>query len=270
MKNGKRLSVCLSCSNPISLDFPLKECILSVIPIADEIVLINGDLEGRGGEVANVVADLQEYSKEFGDWEGNFVEYHLPWRDSFRKNMHGLSITAAISQCTKDYILWLDADEIIHEQDHKSILSLMNFKADAYSFRTIHFYRDYEHYKIPKGNWYNHRPKFFKNNLGIWDGYQSWLELGADGRSFVRREYTSDLITWDYKPVHSFAIKVKIPIYHYGWVRHPSVMLLKQNSIERRHHPDWKDWKSWEWDMKDTDIFEGSHPKVMADRLERK
>lgn len=269
MKSGKTLSVCVPCSNPISMDFPLRECILSAIPIATQIVLINGDECRFEGEVTKVISDSLEYDKEIAEWDfrddTSFDEYHLPWRDSFRKNMHVLAVTAGISQCTEDYILWLDADEVLHEQDHGNICKCMALGFDAYSFSTIHFYRDYNTVKEWKDNWYNFRPKLFKNGLGIWNGYQSWLEQEG-GVYRIRREYTSDLTTWDYKPVHAFSKKVPIDIYHYGWCRDLETLTKKQNAIERRHHPDWVD-KEWNWDMSDTKPYENSHPKVMEDRI---
>jgi len=171
------LSVALSCSNPISMDFPFVECIRSIVPIADEIVIVNGDLnEYEYGEVDDELDRLEDNMSKKDLYRIDFQVLHLPWRDSFRKNMSLLSKTAAISQCTKDYILLLDADEVIHEKDYDKIEKCLEIGRDAYSFRTIHFYRDYNHLKTAGERWYNHRPKLFKNGLGIWDGYQSWIE----------------------------------------------------------------------------------------------
>lgn len=254
------LSVALSCSNPISMDFPLKECIQSIVPIADEIIIVNGDkIEFDSyGEVHQVLNDYFQHIEKI------MRIYHLPWRDSFRKNMSLLSKTAAISQCTKDYILLLDADEVIHEKDYERIKKCLEIGHDAYSFRTIHFYRDYDHYKVNGERWYNHRPKLFKNGLGIWDGYQSWI---SEWDEVIIREYTADLVTWDYEPVHEFSKQTKIDIFHYGYTRKPEIMLKKQNNIEKRHHPDWKELDKWIWDMSDTKEFKGAHPEVMEERI---
>lgn len=262
MRNGKKeLSVCLACSYPITLDYPLEECILSINPIADEIIIINGDHYPRK-EMEMVIDKLAINADELGD---KIKMYDLPWNDAMRINMFTIANSAGMAQCTKDYVLWLDADEVIHEDDYEKIYKCMELGMDAYSFRTIHFYRDYNHFKIPKGIWYNHRPKLFKNGLGIWDGYQSWI----DGIGKLKCDYTSDLITWDYKPVHSFSKKTTISIYHYGWVMSDKVVLEKKNRTETRFHPDWVPLTKWEWNMSDTEEFKGTHPAVMKDRIER-
>lgn len=256
----KTLSVALTCSDPISLDFPLIECFNSVLPIADEIVLVNGDMDQTHGEVNQCMRKFNFIGST------KFDVYHLPWRDSFRKNMSLIAKTASISQCTGDYVLLLDADEVIHERDYDKISQCIEKGEDAYSFSTIHFYRDYFHYKKYGERWYNFRPKLFKNGLGIWDGYQSWIEE-VGFASGIKREYTADLVTWDYKPVHEFSKRVNIQVYHYGWCRKPEVMLKKQNNIEKRHHPDYEEMKQWEWDMSNTEVFIGTHPEVMKERI---
>jgi len=277
----KTLSVVMAASNPVTMEFPLRECILSALPAVDEIILINGDnvdLE-RGdqdfyiSEVEDVLRDMKnEYWENYDDsfecawYSGKIKRVFLPWKESFRKNMESLAKSAAISQATKDYVLLLDCDEVLHEEDYDKIKQCMEIGKDAYSFRTLHFYRDYKHYKIAgagNGYWYNHRPKLFKNGLGIWDGYQSWID--KEGK--LHTEYTADLITWDYKPVHSFSVKTSITCYHYGYVRSDKAMLAKHNAIEKRYHPDHIDLTEFNWDMSETAEYTGTHPKVMEDKI---
>ena len=253
------LSICTVCSNPLSMDFPLKECLESAAGIADEIILINADDIypcDTVGEVNFVISSLSQ------DIKNKMKVYYLPWRDSFRKNMSSIEMSVAMSQCTGDYLIWLDADEVLHEKNYEDINKLINIGHDAYSFRTIHFYKDYNHYKTPSGHWYNHRPKLVRNNLGISSAYQSWIENGE-----IKREFTADLVTWDYKPVHAFSKLTKIPIYHYGYVRDTDKMTKKQNAIEKRHHPDYKYVDKIKWDMKGIKEFKGTHPKPMLERI---
>lgn len=268
---SKSLSIAVTCSKPYTMMFPLFELLQSVSPIADEIIIVNGDESyGRFGnsEVDFVVEKFLQES----DYTGELDQYHLPWRDSFRKNMSLLAKTAAISQCTKDYVLWLDADEIIHEEDHDKIRRCMSLGEDAYSFSTIHFYRDFDTVKISgdRSGFYNWRPKLFKNHLGIWDGYQSWLGYhDFSNVPVVKREYTADLVTWDYEPVHKFSKKVNVNVYHYGWTRPDYIMLDKQNKIESRHHPHYQPLTEWVWDMSFTREFTKTHPAVMREWIER-
>ena len=115
-----KLSVCTVCSNPVTLDFPLKEVLLSSSEFADEIILINGDDTepcSESGEVNNIVNYLPL------DVKNKIRMYHLPWVNSFRKNMSAIAMSAAISQCKGEYVLWIDEDEIIHEENYNDIIS---------------------------------------------------------------------------------------------------------------------------------------------------
>lgn len=274
---NKTLSVVMAVSNPITYDFPFVECVKSILSIADEIIIINGDKEFFWYEENNYSnrnnAEVDYLlSKFLVNSSDKFKVFHLPWQESFRKNMESIAKSAAISQASKDYVLLLDVDEVIHENDHDKIKQCLELGKDAYSFRTLHFYRDYNHYKIPNADnyWYNHRPKLFKNGLGIWDGYQSWVETNTVNYEVVptlKTEYTADLITWDYKPVHSFSMKTSITIYHYGYVRDQDKMLVKSNNIEKRYHPEYNNKKEWEWDMNNCVKYTQSHPKVMEARI---
>jgi hypothetical protein len=74
-------------------------------------------------------------------------------------------------------------------------------------------------------------------------------------------------------------LKVKLidaAVYHYGWVRHPKAMQDKMESFNKMWHDDeWMDKnfeKVDEFDFSNIDSlskFEGSHPKVMHDRISK-
>ena len=271
------LSVCTFCSDPITQEFPFKEVVLSALPIADEIVIINGDnilvddylmAEELGedklyekSETDKIIIDtFYQYGK--GDYYSPDLKiYYNKWESRMRRNMMVLQKSLAISHCTCDYILALDGDEVLHEKDYDKIKQAMELGHDAYTFKVLHFYRDYQHYKVARSGdqWYERRPYLFKNNLGIFDGYRHI----KDGIC----QYTSDLTTWDYKPVMDSAKHTSIEIFHYSFVRSEKSMLEKQNAIEKRHHPDWEDLTEWNWDMSNTKKFEETHPKVMNERI---
>lgn len=261
------LSVAVACSNPIDMYFPFKELLLSVKDLAQEIVVVNCDEDeaviSGNSQVDQIVDEVMFNS----DKRVNIKTYYLPWQEHMMKNMEMLAKTAAISQCTKDYVLLLDADEIIHEDNHDHIRRLIELDHGIYSFRTIHFYRDYDHFKNDNAKeFYNHRPKLFRNFEGTFDGYQSWY-TGLRNKDFIKSEYTADLVTWNYESANKYSKKVVVPIYHYGWVRPTELMLDKQNKIDNRYHRDFKDRPKWEWDMTDTSVFHGEHPEVMKERI---
>lgn len=245
------LSICTFCSEPASKEFPFEEVILSALPIADEIIVVNGD-QRPNSETDAILSSIGT---------GNIKVYHNPWEPRMRRNMMVLQKSLAISHATKDYVLVLDGDEVLHEDDYPKIRKAISLDYAIYTLRVIHFYKDYNTIKIARSGdqWYERRPVLFKNNLGIFDGYRYIPEED-------RCRYTSDLTTWNYEPIMDFAKHTSIRIFHYGWVRSDRAMLEKQNAIEKRHHPDFEGLKEWKWDLSNTEIFDGTHPKPMLER----
>ena len=256
----KTLGLALYGNNNYLNEYCIDEILTQGINLYDEVVFIDGDSIDETMDMINIHKDnyLSKNKK--------FKIYKLPWRDSFRKNMMLLTRTAAMSQIESDYILYMDADELLLESQFSKIKNLINLDNDAYSFQTLHFWRDYNHIKDYVDNWYNYRPKLVKNGLGIWDGYQSWIDKTGN----IQRNYTSDLTTWDYKPVYSFAEKSSIVTFHYGWILSSERALEKYNSIELRHHPDGSTKKiEWNWGMESVKEFKANHPEAIKEKIKR-
>jgi len=264
------LSICTYASDAKRLELPFKEVILSALPITDELIIINSD-DNICDEVDDDLKELfyynDLYKKMFTD--GKIKIFDIPFPKRLRKNCYVMQRTNALMQASCDYILLLDGDEVLHENSYERIKLAMELGYDAYTFKVKHFWRDYNHF-IWGEWWYPQRPYLVKNNLGIFDGYRSWLENGK-----IKTEYTSDLTTWDYKPVMDFAKRTSIELFHYGYVRSDECMLNKYNEMETWFHDDNKSQKKeWDWNMSaygTTDLverFEGIHPKVMKERIE--
>jgi len=258
------LSCCTYASDISKLELPFKEVILSAIPIADELIIINSN-QNNNEEIYDILDELYEQ----GDKQ-NFLDkiktFDIPFPKRLRKNCYVLQRSNAIAQCTKEWILLLDGDEVLHEEDYDKIYKLMEIGDKegyiAFNFKVLHFYRDYKHYKTSDW-WYKKRPMLFKNNLGIFDGYRSWIENGE-----IKTEYTSDLTTWNYQPLMKYSKDTSVRAFHYGYVRSDECMLQKYNEMETWFHNDNKTQKDrWVWDMNDTEIYVSHHPKVMQERI---
>jgi hypothetical protein len=67
-------------------------------------------------------------------------------------------------------------------------------------------------------------------------------------------------------------------VYHYGWVKDPRAMQGKQNSFNKLWHDDeWvernvvkSDEFKYEEHISELKKFQGTHPRVMADRINKK
>ncbi len=277
------LSVVTTCSHAVSKEFYLKELIESVWEIADEIVIINGDKSNHPSY--SEVAETIYYDKQckYGIWyestdsslnktitrklHDKIKIYHNPWQKRLGCMMGRLQRSLAISHATKDYIMLLDADEIIHEKDHDKIRKCLELGHTAYAWHTLHFYKDYNTVKITGGSWYDYRANLFKNNSYIFDfhdsnnGYQGTIYANMEDNERDRK----------YLPLieHPDCKKTSIEVFHYGHVRSDKVYLQKTNEINASYHPNHKNKTKVEWDLSNTMLFAGDHPKVMKERIER-
>jgi glycosyltransferase involved in cell wall biosynthesis len=95
------ISLCMIVKNE---EGALEQCLSSVEAIADEIILVDTGSTDRTKEIA------QRFTPNIYDFE---------WIDDF-----GAARNFAFSKATKEYIMWLDADDVLLEQDRQELLAL--------------------------------------------------------------------------------------------------------------------------------------------------
>ncbi len=230
--------------------FPIKESILSILPIVDEFIVALGDNDPDDNtrkEIESINSDKIKIIDRIWS-ENDFVDGRVFANET----------TFALSQCKGDWCIYLQADEIIHEKDHERIKNvcqeqLTNDEIDGFLFNYHHFFGDYDHY-LPFHGWYKNEIRIVKNNIGIYS-YK-------DAQSFRKG---------DNKKLNVLAIDPYI--YHYGWVRPPILMQSKKKEQDSIHHG--KDVINAQYKSKSNSynygplgripIFKASHPKVMDD-----
>lgn len=126
----------------------IAQCIESVLPIADEIVVIDSFSSDKTKEICN------KYAVVFIE---NKFEGHIQ-----QKNF-------AIEKCSSPYILSLDADECL---DKKSIADIMavknNWTHDGYFFNRLN---NYCGHWVRHGGWYpDKKLRLWDSRLGSWQG----------------------------------------------------------------------------------------------------
>ncbi|MCI8352084.1 MAG: glycosyltransferase family 2 protein [Clostridia bacterium] len=98
-----KISLCMIVKNEEDV---IGRCLESVRDIADEIIIVDTGSTDRTKEI------VSKYTSKIYDFE---------WVDDFSKARN-----FSFSKATKDYILWLDADDIILQQDYKKFIELKN------------------------------------------------------------------------------------------------------------------------------------------------
>jgi len=239
--------------NAIKFDYPIVESIKSILPIVDEYIVLVGNSE-------------DETEKLIKNIESNKIKiYHSVWDDSLREGGRVLAVETdkafAKVPDDADWAFYLQADEVIHEQDLDKIYSAMKkYKDDnlveGLLFNYMHFYGSYD-YIGDAYRWYRYEVRVIRNNKNIKSYGDAKGFRWADGRKL--------------RVKHSGAY-----VYHYGWVRNPRAMMEKQRAFHGLYHND----KWIERHLPKTKIFNyskidslrkftDSHPAVMKERIAR-
>jgi hypothetical protein len=238
--------------NAIKLDYPIVEAINSILPICDDFVVAVGNSED----------DTLKLIQSIDPSKISIIK--TLWDDTLREN--GAVLATETNKAFQaigsesDWAFYIQGDEVIHEQYleiiHKAMVQYENRDdIDGLLFNYLHFYGSYD-YVGASTNWYREEIRVIKNNKNIYSF--------KDAQGF-RKDDNQKLNV------------VKIPafVYHYGWVKEPKAMQLKQESFNRLWHDD--EWMKenivkseifeYEEHISQLKLFEGSHPHLMEERI---
>ena len=242
--------------NAVKYGYPVVESIKSVLPIVDEMIVCLGDSE-------------DETNKLVGSIDSDKIRIiHSVWDNSLRTGGKVLAVETNkaldATASDSDWLFYIQADEVLHEQYHPVILDAMqkykdDKRVEGLLFNYHHFYGSYKF--IGDGrSWYSKEIRVIRNNKEI----RSWL----DAQGFRR----------DNRKLHVKLIDAYI--YHYGWVRNPIAMQKKVADISNlwnegaEHEQRMQELKKKppEFDYSNIDsvtVFSGTHPAVMKDLLSK-
>ena len=239
--------------NALKYDYPIKEAILSVLPICDEFVVAVGNSED----------DTLALLGSIGSPKIKII--HTVWDDSLRQGGKVLAVETnkafdAVPP-DADWAIYIQGDEVIHEQYLPTIRNAMQThlhspKVEGLLLHYLHFYGSYQ-YVGDSRDWYRHEIRVIRNNKNI----RSY----KDAQGFRKTDGSK--------------LNVKLVeacVYHYGWVKPPDIQQLKAKEFNKLWHSDQEvaqrvpDVELYDYSQIDSlKLFEGSHPAVMTDRLKR-
>jgi len=246
--------------NAIKYDYPIRESLLSLLPLCDEVVVAVGASEDGTLELVKSISPDKIRILE------------TVWDDSLRE---GGRVLAQETQKAYDTIsnstwaFYLQGDEVLHEQDYPAIRKAFadyadDPRVDGLLFRYRHFYGSYD-YTGASRRWYRReirvvRPPAFALNP------EQKIYSYKDAQGF-RKNANEKL-----------AVKeIAADIYHYGWVKPPEAQMQKQQTFNKYWHDDqWMQQNipsAAKFDYSNIDSltrFTGTHPAVMNERIARK
>ena len=166
-----------------------------------------------------------------------------------------LAATAADS----DWLFYIQADEVVHENDHEGIRAAMqkylhDRETEGLLFNYRHFYGSYK-YLGDGRSWYTKEIRIIRNNKKIRSYKDAQGFRWEDNRKLQVRQ-------------------IDAYINHYGWVRSPVEMYRKQANFGRFYDPKTGEAgpEDHSFDYSNVDsvrLFRGTHPAVMKGLLEK-
>ena len=250
--------------NGAKLHYPIVESILSALPLVDEFVIALGDSDPDDDTRARIEAIDSP----------KIVLFETVWDlDKYPRGMeHAHQTDLAKERCTGNWLLYLQGDEVLHEEDLDVLRSsclrwLDDENVEAMLFDYLHFWGDYDRVH-DSHNWYKQELRVVRNRPDIhsFNSAQSFRRIPRfDGVSYREKAGTKKLVA-----VHSGA-----RIFHYGWVRPPKVMEKKRQYFEVNHSRaksaelgGQRGEEAFDYGpLHGVPKYKGSHPKVMAKRI---
>lgn len=230
------------------LGLPFIESIKSAIPLCDEFIINIGDSEDNTLEMVRAINDpkiriiLCKWNEEM----------------KIRGYVYAQQTNIALFNCSGDWALYLQGDEVIHEDDIPNIRESMekylrDDRVEALVFDYIHFYGNHMTYAWSPA-WYRRECRVIKNSRRTF--------FPSDGQFFV-------VLTSNRRAHYPRAAHSNARIFHYGWVRSEEKMDEKLGRVARY----WGGSHSKiDYSCIDPEIlkeFKGTHPAVMKDWLPR-
>ncbi|MCX7632491.1 MAG: glycosyltransferase family 2 protein [Turneriella sp.] len=246
--------------NAIRYDYPIRESLLSLLPLVDQIVVAVGKSEDATLElVASIAPD-----------KIRIIE--TEWDDTLREGGRVLALETQKAYNAiegGDWAFYLQADEVLHEQDYPLIRAELEKWAgdpetDGLLFNYYHFYGSYDYIGASR-RWYRREIRVVRPpGFALKPGMRIYSYKDAQG---FRKDNNKKL-----RVRH-----VPAYVYHYGWVKSPEAQMRKQQNFNRYWHDD--EWleknipKGTYFDYSKIDAlarFHGTHPKVMHERIANK
>ncbi|MGC2064097.1 MAG: glycosyltransferase [Thermodesulfovibrionales bacterium] len=219
------------------------ESIRSALPVCDEYVINIGECDD----------DTVEMVQSIDSPKIRIIRSH--WNEKMRTKgyVYGQQKSIALFNCTGDWAFYLEADEVIHEDEIPEIKKAMEThlydeRIEALVFDFIHFYGNHMTYASSPA-WYRREARIVRNTI---------RSFAPDGLFFVVLDAGSNK-----KGRYPRAAFAHARIYHYGWVRSQEQMNEKNNSVAKYWGQETVEIDYSQIDPEVLKKFTGSHPKVM-------
>jgi hypothetical protein len=229
--------------------YPVIESVRSALPLVEEMIVVvhRGDDDTR--EMLTALHDRRLVLAE-ADWDAGprrrgLVLSHLT--------------NLALARCRHPWALYLQADEVVHEDDYDTIRAALSRwdgrpRVDALTFRYLHFEGSYGRVNPLR---YRRQSRLVRNDGRLQSVRDAAGFARTDGRRLV---------------AHPSGAR----IFHYGWANAPEALKAKTLALARLYHAEDEVARRFGAvrgeDLARPDLafrWRGSHPGVMRERIGR-
>jgi len=231
--------------NAIKHKYPIRESILSILPICDEFIVNLGDSDDKTRELIESIGSpkIKIFPQE---WDLNLGDRVL-----------AIETDKALKECKGDWAFYLQSDEVIHQRDLPRLYRYMkkylnNKKVEGFKLQWLHFYESFYRYRID-GGWFQKQVRIIRNNNTIKSLEDAW--------GFEKK---------DKSPLTM--VRTPCFLYHYGWVNHTSTVVERiekdmrsgacQDIEKDKSNRNYKETRKMP-------VYFGTHPSVMEDIVAR-
>lgn len=238
--------------NAVINDYPIKEAILSILPLVDEMIVLIGNSEDDTEALIRSIPSSK------------IKVHHSVWDPSYFTGGKILAVETdkAFRLIAPDcnWAFYIQADEVIHEKYHPAIREALtryneNTKVEGLLFHYLHFYGTYD-YVGDSRKWYNKEIRIIRNDPSI-HSYKDAQGFRKNGRKL----HVKEIAAW---------------VYHYGWVKNPRQMMTKKRNLasfwqeQQSHNAAQNAAEIFDYSQFDSlDRFRDSHPQVMEERVQK-
>jgi hypothetical protein len=236
--------------NGRKLGYPFVESIRSILPLVDEFVIALGPCDD----------DTEKMLRAVGEPKIRLIP--TQWNERLRPDysvrgfVFGQQKSIALFNCTGDWAFYLEADEVVHENDLPKIRSAMeryldDERVEALAFDYLHFYGNKNTIAWSPA-WYRSEVRILRNTIPAWSSESLFFNVVVGHK----------------KSRYPRAAHAGATIFHYGWVRSEAQMNLKTSEIYRH----WVAQPVPPADYSKVDpaalkLFTGTHPKAVQNWL---
>ncbi|MCS6990771.1 MAG: glycosyltransferase [Chitinophagales bacterium] len=243
--------------NGVLLDYPFVESIRSMLPLCDEVIVV----------VATSTDETLQAVVRIGDARIRIFEH--AWDETLRSKGQLLAklTNEALRHVTGDWALYLQADEVLHENDLPSIMEAArryytDDDTDGLLFHWYHFVGNYDFIGKPGSRGlYHHEVRMFKTGRNIFSF--------GDAQGFRRLKGKEKIQKLNARLIPAY-------VYHYAKVRGPEREQLRARAFSRLWHDD--QWIAHRFGNQNFEYrfsfpiipFNGTHPAVMHERIRQR